>query len=155
MYGTPTALVTGLDDIPADERPPIEVVYYAYHIMVGLGTLFILVLGLSGLALWRRRLYTSRTLLWVLMLAMPFPYIANEAGWTVSEVGRQPWMIYGLVRTAESTSTNVSGGMTVFTLMGFMGLYLLIGALYTLVFLRILHQGPAAGGHGAVAEARS
>jgi cytochrome d ubiquinol oxidase subunit I len=146
IYGTTAATVTGLDAIPEAERPPVEVVYYAYHIMVGLGTIFIALLGLSTLALWRRRLYTSPTLLWLLMLAMPFPYIANEAGWTVAEVGRQPWMIYGLTRVAESTSTNVSGGMTVFTLMGFMGLYLLLGALYALIFLRIVHQGPSARG---------
>jgi len=86
----------------------------------------------------------STALLWALMLAMPFPYIANEAGWTVSEVGRQPWIVYGLVRTADATSTNVSGGMTIFTLMGFMGLYLLVGALYVLIFMRIVSQGPDA-----------
>jgi cytochrome d ubiquinol oxidase subunit I len=90
------------------------------------------------------------------MLAMPFPYIANEAGWTVSEVGRQPWTVYELVRTADATSTNVSGGMTVFTLLGFMGLYLLIGALYALIFIRIVHEGPTEGhgaGYGAGAHA--
>jgi len=142
IYGTPGATVTGLNDIPAADQPPVEVVYYAYHIMVGLGTIFIALLAISALALWRRRLYASTTLLWALMLAMPFPYIANEAGWTVSEVGRQPWIVYGLVRTADATSTNVSGGMTIFTLMGFMGLYLLLGALYILIFMRIVHEGP-------------
>ncbi len=136
--------MTGLNDIPAADRPPVEVVYYAYHIMVGLGTIFVALLGVSAIALWRRQLYTSKALLWALMLAMPLPYIANEAGWTVSEVGRQPWIVYGLVRTAEGTSTNVSGGMTVFTLMGFMGLYLLLGALYILIFMRIVYTGPGA-----------
>jgi len=147
IYGTTSAKVTGLNDIPLADQPPVEIVYYAYHIMVGLGTIFIALLALSALALWRRRLYTTNALLWALMLAMPFPYIANEAGWTVSEVGRQPWIVYGLVRTADATSTNVSGGMTVFTLMGFMGLYLLIGALYVLIFMRIVHEGPAASRH--------
>jgi cytochrome d ubiquinol oxidase subunit I len=142
IYGTTSAKVTGLNDIPIAEQPPVEVVYYAYHIMVGLGTIFIALLALSAFALWRGKLYGSTALLWALMLAMPFPYIANEAGWTVSEVGRQPWIVYGLVRTADATSTNVSGGMTIFTLMGFMGLYLLIGALYVLIFMRIVAQGP-------------
>jgi cytochrome d ubiquinol oxidase subunit I len=87
------------------------------------------------------------------MLAMPFPYIANEAGWTVSEVGRQPWTVYELVRTADSTSLNVSGGMTVFTLMGFMGLYLLLGALYALIFIRIVYDGPSGQAHGHGVEA--
>ena len=112
--------------------------------MVGLGTIFIALFVLSALALWRGTLFRSKALLWALMLAMPFPYIANEAGWVVAEVGRQPWIAYGLLRTTAATSTNVSGGMTIFTLLGFMGLYLLVGALYTLVFLRIVLQGPNA-----------
>ena len=144
MYGIASAPVTGLNDIPPDEQPPVELVYYAYHIMVGLGTIFIALFVLSALALWRGTLFTSKALLWALMFAMPFPYIANEAGWVVAEVGRQPWVVYGLLRTTAATSTNVSGGMTIFTLLGFMGLYLLVGALYTLVFLRIVHQGPNA-----------
>ena len=83
--------------------------------MVGLGTIFIAILSGAAFLLWRGRLYTSRGYLWILMLAMPFPYIANEAGWVVAEVGRQPWIVYGLQRTAHATSTNVSAGMTVFT----------------------------------------
>lgn len=149
LHGTASAPVTGLNDIPPDEQPPVELVFYAYHIMVGLGTIFIALFVLSALALWRGTLFTSKALLWALMFAMPFPYIANEAGWVVAEVGRQPWVVYGLLRTTAATSTNVSGGMTIFTLLGFMGLYLLVGALYTLVFLRIVLQGPNA----ATAEA--
>jgi cytochrome d ubiquinol oxidase subunit I len=78
------------------------------------------------------------------MLAMPFPFIANEAGWTVSEVGRQPWVVYGLQRVAVATSTNVTPGMTYFTLFGFMGLYLLAGLLYLVLFFRIVQIGPEA-----------
>lgn len=144
LHGTASAPVTGLNDIPPDQQPPVELVFYAYHIMVGLGTIFIALFVLSALALWRGTLFTSRALLWALMLAMPLPYIANEAGWVVAEVGRQPWVVYGLLRTTAATSANVSGGMTIFTLLGFMGLYLLVGALYTLVFLRIVFQGPNA-----------
>jgi cytochrome bd ubiquinol oxidase subunit I len=99
--------------------------YYSYHIMVGLGTLFIAVMALSGFLLWRRRLYTTRALLWTLMLAVPFPYIATTAGWMTAELGRQPWLIYGLMRTAEGASPRVSAGSGLFTLLGFMGLYLL------------------------------
>jgi cytochrome d ubiquinol oxidase subunit I len=95
------------------------------------------------LLLWRGRLYTARGYLWLLMLAMPFPYIANEAGWMVAEVGRQPWVVYGLQRVAHANSTNVSGGMAMFTLLGFMGLYALLGMLYLLLVLRVIAQGPA------------
>jgi cytochrome d ubiquinol oxidase subunit I len=143
-YGDFHATVTGLNDVPADLQPPVEIVYYAYHIMVGLGTIFIAILGLAAFLLWRGALFERRGALWLLMLAMPFPYIANEAGWTVSEVGRQPWVVYGLQRVAQASSTNVTTGMTYFTLLGFMGLYLLSGLLYLLLFFRIVQTGPEA-----------
>ena len=145
IYGDAREEVIGLNDIPADQRPPLEIVYYAYHIMVGLGTIFIAIFAISGFQLWRGRLFASRGVLWALMLAMPFPYIANHAGWVVAEVGRQPWIVYGLRRTAEATSQNVTAGMTIFTLFGFMGLYALVGLLYLLLVLRIVHAGPGDG----------
>jgi cytochrome bd ubiquinol oxidase subunit I len=149
IYGDPRERVAGLDDFPADQHPPIEIVYYAYHIMVGLGTLLIALFGVSALLLWRGRLFETRGVLWLLMLAMPFPYIANHAGWVVAEVGRQPWVVYGLQRTAIATSANVTAGMTYFTLFGFMGLYALVGMLYLLLFFRIVSQGPDAEGQEA------
>jgi cytochrome d ubiquinol oxidase subunit I len=142
-YGDTRATVVGLNDIPVENQPPVELVYYAYHIMVGLGSIFIAIMTGAALLLWRGRLYTTRVYLWLLMLAMPFPYIANEAGWMVAEVGRQPWVVYGVQRVAEANSTNVSGGMTLFTLLGFMGLYALLGMLYVLLVLRVIAQGPA------------
>ena len=144
-YGDFRAKVVGLDDYPADLHPPIELVYYAYHIMVGLGTMFIAVMAMAAFLLWRGTLYTSRWFLWILMLAIPFPYIANEAGWAVAEVGRQPWIVYGLQRTADATSTNVSGGMTWFTLLGFTGMYSALGLLYLFVSARIIEAGPDGG----------
>jgi len=144
IYGTGSAMVTGLNDIPAADRPPIELVYYAYHIMVGLGTIFIAINVVAAFALWRGWLHRAPPILWALMIAMPFPYIANEAGWMVGEIGRQPWTVYGVLRTAVSSSTNVSGGMTIFTLLGFMGLYLLLGLLYLFIFLRIVDSGTSA-----------
>jgi len=143
-YGNAHATVTGLSDIPSDLQPPVEIVYYAYHMMVGLGTIFIAILTVSALLLWRGVLFERRGALWLLMLAMPFPYIANEAGWTVSEVGRQPWVVYGIQRVGAATSTNVTTGMTYFTLFGFMGLYLLTGLLYLVLFFRIVQAGPEA-----------
>jgi len=145
VYGDVREEVIGLNDIPEDQHPPLEIVYYAYHIMVGLGTIFIAIFAISGFLLWRGLLFESRGVLWALMLAMPFPYIANHAGWVVAEVGRQPWIVYGLRRSAEATSQNVTAGMTFFTLFGFMGLYALVGLLYLLLVLRIVNDGP---GHG-------
>ena len=142
-YGDFRAKVVGLDDYPPDQQPPIEPVYYAYHIMVGLGTIFIAVMAMAAFLLWRGTLFRSRWFLWMLMLAAPFPYIANEAGWMVAEVGRQPWVVYGLQRTAAATSTNVSGGMTWFTLLGFMGMYAGLGLLYLFIVGRIIVAGPS------------
>jgi cytochrome d ubiquinol oxidase subunit I len=151
-YGDFRAKVIGLDDYPADVHPPVELVYYAYHIMVGLGTIFIAVLAAAAALLWRGRLFAARWFLWLLMLTAPLPYIANQAGWVVAEVGRQPWVVYGLLRTAHATSTNVSGGMAWFTLLGFMGLYAVLGLLYLFVVARIVARGPA---HGPEAETGS
>jgi cytochrome d ubiquinol oxidase subunit I len=141
-YGNFHARVTGLNDIPADQQPPVEIVYYAYHIMVGLGTIFIAIMAAATFFLWRGTLFEFRGLLWILMLAAPFPYIANEAGWVVAEVGRQPWSVYELQRVADASSTNVTTGMTYFTLIGFMGLYLVLGLLYLFLFARIVDEGP-------------
>jgi cytochrome d ubiquinol oxidase subunit I len=144
-YGDFRARVVGLDDYPADLRPPVELVYYAYHIMVGLGTIFIAVMSAAAVLLWRGRLFGARWFLWILMLAIPFPYVANQAGWIVAEVGRQPWVVYGLQQTAQGTSTNVSGGMAWFTLLGFMGMYALLGLLYLFLAARIVESGPVPG----------
>jgi cytochrome d ubiquinol oxidase subunit I len=141
-YGNARAEVKGLNSTPEALRPPVEVVYYAYHIMVGLGTVFIGLLGLGALLLWRKKLWTQRWYLWALMLAMPFPYIANEAGWTVSEVGRQPWIVYGIMTTAQGVSTNVSAGETIFTLLGFMGIYALLGLVFLYLLLKFVGEGP-------------
>jgi cytochrome d ubiquinol oxidase subunit I len=141
-YGNFRANVRGLSTYPKDERPPVELTYYAYHVMVGLGTLFVGIMALAALLLALRRLFESRWLLWILMLAMPFPYIANEAGWMVSEVGRQPWIVYGLMRTAQGTSPTVVAGETIFTTIGFAGMYFLLGVLFLILILREIAIGP-------------
>jgi cytochrome bd ubiquinol oxidase subunit I len=139
------ATVRGLNSFPRDTWPDnIPLLYYSYHIMVGLGTIFIAILAIAAWMLWRGRLYESRPLLWVLMLAVPFPYIATTAGWTTAELGRQPWLVYGLIRTAQGSSQNVSAGNTLFTLIGFMGLYLILGILFLFLVSREVSRGPLA-----------
>jgi cytochrome d ubiquinol oxidase subunit I len=142
-----TAEVKGLKDFPRDQWPTnIALLYYSFHIMVGLGTLFIAVTALAAFQLWRGTLFSSRPMLWTLMLALPFPFIANTAGWTTAELGRQPWLIHGLMRTADGASMTVSAGNTLFTLLGFMGLYLVLGILYLFLVARIVDAGPDAQG---------
>jgi cytochrome bd ubiquinol oxidase subunit I len=140
-----TATVKGLDNFPADQHPDsIESLYYSYHIMVGLGTIFIAIMALALLLLWRRRLFQSRWMLWILMLATPFPYIANTAGWFTTELGRQPWVVFGLMRTVHGSSPLLSAGNIIFTLLGFAGMYLLLGLLYFLLVIFEALRGPTA-----------
>jgi cytochrome d ubiquinol oxidase subunit I len=147
-YGTFGATVTGLDDIPRDQWPDnIELLYYSYHVMVGLGTILTAVAILAALLSWRRRLERSRWMLWVLMLAWPGPYIATTAGWMTAELGRQPWLVYGLMRTADGNSPHVSGGNVAFTTIGFCGMYLVVGIAFLGLVARQLARGPDAAGH--------
>lgn len=142
-YGTFGSTVKGLNDFPQDEWPDnVELLYYTYHIMVGLGTFFIVVMGSAAFLLWRHRLHQSRKMLWVLMLAFPFPYIATTAGWWTAELGRQPWVVYGLLRTVDAGSVSVNTGNVVFTTLGFAGLYLLLGLLFLAQVVRQINRGP-------------
>jgi cytochrome bd ubiquinol oxidase subunit I len=137
--------LTGLNQIPVSQWPDsVPLVYYAYHIMVGLGTILVAIAALAVLLLWRGRLYTNRPMLWVLMLTFPFTYIANIAGWVTAETGRQPWVVFGLLRTsnASSPAESVPAGTGIFTLLGFAGLYMFVGILYLVLILRIVAQGP-------------
>jgi cytochrome d ubiquinol oxidase subunit I len=144
-YGSFGSTVHGLNDFPKAEWPHnVELLYYSYHIMAGLGTLFILTMGVASFLLFRGRLATARPMLWVLMLAFPFPYIATTAGWWTAELGRQPWVIHGLLRTADAHSKLVNPGDVVFTLLGFAGLYLLLGMLFVVHVLKEIDRGPAA-----------
>jgi len=141
-YGDPHASVKGLNDIPRDLWPPMELTYYAYHIMITLGGCFIALMAVGVFLLWRGALEKARWFLWILMLSVPFPYIANEAGWVVTCTGRQPWVIYGLMRTAQGVSPNVSSGEAIFTLLGFVGIYILLGLFFVFLVLRFVAQGP-------------
>jgi cytochrome d ubiquinol oxidase subunit I len=147
-YGSFGATVYGLDDFPRDQWPDnLELLYYAYHVMVGLGTLLMAVAALATLLLWRRRLERTRWMLWTLMLAWPFPYIATTAGWLTAELGRQPWLVYGLMRTADGNSANVAGGTVAFTTIGYLGLYLVVGIAFLGLVARQLARGPDGSGH--------
>ncbi|MFL6009768.1 MAG: cytochrome ubiquinol oxidase subunit I, partial [Rubrobacteraceae bacterium] len=143
IYQNWNAEVKGLEAFPERNWPDnIPLLYYCYHVMVGLGTIFIAIMVVAAFLLWRSRLYGSRWMLWILMLAMPFPFIANTAGWLVAELGRQPWLAYGLLRTSEGVSPQLSSGNVLFTLIGFAGMYLIIGLLYILLIVREVDHGP-------------
>jgi cytochrome d ubiquinol oxidase subunit I len=145
IYQNWNAEVKGLEAFPEKNWPDnIPLLYYSYHVMVGLGTIFIAILVVAAFLLWRRSLYGSRWMLWILMLATPFPFIANTAGWLTAELGRQPWLVYGLFRTSEGVSPLVSSGNVLFTLIGFAGMYLIMGLLYIVLMVREVAHGPEA-----------
>jgi len=139
------AEVRGLDAFARNLWPDnIPLLYFSYHIMVGLGTILLAVMALSVWLLARGRLYTNRPALWLLLLMTPFPYIATTTGWMTAELGRQPWLIYGVMRTASGISPHVSSGNGLFTLLGFMGLYTVLGILFLFLIRREIERGPEA-----------
>jgi cytochrome bd ubiquinol oxidase subunit I len=140
------AAVRGLDAFPEEQWPDmIPLLYFSYHVMVGLGTIFIAIMLVAALLLWRGKLYESKWMLWILMLCVPLPYIANTAGWFTAELGRQPWVIYGLMRTAQGVSPRVSSGNVWFTLIGFMGMYAVLAILWLFLIYREIENGPEPG----------
>lgn len=142
-YNRWDAKVKGLNDFPKEEWPTnVPGLYYSYHIMIGLGTIFIGMMLFGVFLLYRKKIDTTRWFLWILFFAAPFPYIANTAGWYTSELGRQPYLVYGLLKTVDGISENVSAGNTLFTLLGFVGLYLLLGVIALVLAGKYIVEGP-------------
>jgi len=150
IYGTTAAEVQGLDRIPRDQWPStLPLLYYSYHIMAGLGTYFFALMSIAAFMLWRGKLFTARWLLWPILLSFPLPYIANTAGWMTAEIGRQPWIVFGLIRTAAGSSIHIGAGTSLFTLLGFLGMYTVISILWILLVYNFIRNGPQAPVHDA------
>lgn len=153
IYGTTAGEVKGLNAFPRDQWPAaLPLLFYSYHIMAGLGTWFVFLMALAAFLLWRRRLYTTRWILWPILLSFPLPYIANTAGWMTAELGRQPWLVYGLLRTAQGYSPHVSPGNTLFTLLGFLGMYSVLSILWIVLVYRFIRIGPSVAHEPPAAE---
>ena len=103
----------------------------------------LLALAVSAFLLWRNALYESRWMLWILMLSFPLPYIANTAGWMTAELGRQPWLIHGIMRTVHGASPRVGAGSAWFSLLGFMGMYVVLSILWLFLIYREIDHGPS------------
>jgi cytochrome d ubiquinol oxidase subunit I len=143
IYGTTSSEVQGLDQFPHDQWPqPMPLLYYAYHIMAGLGTYFVALMAIAALLLWRGKLFSTRWVLWPLMLSFPLPYIATTAGWMTAEIGRQPWVVYQLMRTSAGYSQHVSASNALFSLLGFCGLYSVLAVLFIVLIYREISHGP-------------
>jgi cytochrome d ubiquinol oxidase subunit I len=136
--------IKGLREVPREDWPPVNLVFQAYHIMVTLGMIFIGLGLLGALLLWRGRLYTAKGYLWLLPFLIPLPHLAHETGWITAEAGRQPWIIQGLMRTAQASSVVVSAGELVASLTMFALVYLLLFVMFVMLFVKIVKKGPAA-----------
>ena len=135
--------VKGLKDFPADQRPPVAIPFFAFRVMVGCGVLMLALVVLGGWLRWRSQLYDSTLFLRLSELAGPIGFVAVIAGWFVTEVGRQPWTVYGLLRTAHSVTPSLSGGDVALSLLSYVAVYLLIYPAGLLLMLRIIRNGPS------------
>lgn len=122
-YHDPHATVKGLLDFPADQRPPVAVPFWSFRIMVALGFLFVLLALIAVIYAWKDRLLARRWFLWIMSFAIVLPYISCELGWILAEIGRQPWIVYGLLRTRDAVSRSITAGDVLISLVGFILLY--------------------------------
>ena len=156
-YGHFGSYVHGLDDFPEESWPDnIELLYYSFHLMITLGTIFIILMAYAGIQNLARPTGIQHRAALGADARVPFPYIANTLGWMTAELGRQPWLVYGLFRTRDGYSKVVSSGDTVFTLIGFVGLYFVLGLLFLfLVGREISHRRTDEAGHTGRIRERS
>ncbi|MFZ5453898.1 MAG: cytochrome ubiquinol oxidase subunit I [Thermodesulfobacteriota bacterium] len=138
-YHSPGATVKGLKDFPKEDRPPVALTFIAFRVMVGLGFFFALVTVVAWLK--RKKLESSPFLLKLLLYSIPLPYIALQAGWIVTEVGRQPWIVYGLMRTKDAVSP-IAVSQVGTTLAAFIGVYSLLGAVAFYLIVKHIRRGP-------------
>jgi cytochrome bd ubiquinol oxidase subunit I len=134
----------GLTDYPRSDRPPVAIPFFMFRIMVGCGLLMMAIAWLGSYFLVTERIYGQRLLLWATFLSFPLPFIAIETGWFTAETGRQPWTVYGLQRTVDAVSPNLTVGAVLTTLIFFGAIYLLIFSFGTLYIYRLLKTGPSA-----------
>jgi len=134
----------GLTDFPKSDRPPIAIPFFTFRIMVGCGLLMMAIAWLGSFLLVTERTYGQRLLLWATFISFPLPFIAIETGWFTAEVGRQPWTVYGLQRTVDAVTPNLTVGAVLTTLIFFGTIYLLIFSFGTLYIYRLLRTGPSA-----------
>lgn len=134
--------VIGLNEFPEDQRPPVNIVFQSYHLMVAIGFALI---GISLLGIffwWRGTLFDKKWILWIFVFSVLGPQIANQLGWITAEVGRQPWIVYGILRTSEGLSKAVVGGQILFSLILFTIIYLFLFVLFIYLLNEKIKHGP-------------
>jgi cytochrome d ubiquinol oxidase subunit I len=134
--------VKGLNHFPKDEIPPVNIVFQAYHLMVAIGFILIFITTLGTFLWWRKKLFDHKWLLWVFVFAVLGPQIANQVGWVTAEVGRQPWIVYGLLKTSEGLSKAVQSNQIIFSLILFTIIYLFLFILFIYLLNEKIQHGP-------------
>jgi cytochrome d ubiquinol oxidase subunit I len=142
VHGDSDQPVTGLRAFKPEDRPPVNLTFQAYHLMVAIGMALIALSLLALLWWWRGKLFETRWLLWILVFAVLGPQVANQVGWIAAEVGRQPWIVYGLLRTADAASPTVSGSAVAGSMVMFGIIYLLLFALFVFLLNDKIKHGP-------------
>ncbi|HOD47156.1 MAG TPA: cytochrome ubiquinol oxidase subunit I [Opitutaceae bacterium] len=141
-HANTAAPVTGLRDIPADERPPVHFTFQLYHLMIAVGGALLALAAWAVWALWRGKLEDSRLLLGCLTLSVLGPQIANQAGWWAAEVGRQPWIVYKLLRTSDALSKVVQANQVLASIIMFSVIYVLLFGVFIFLLNHKIQHGP-------------
>jgi cytochrome d ubiquinol oxidase subunit I len=140
--GNWTAKEVGLEEFPKEDRPPVVVPFFAFRIMAGLGLLMLAISWLGNFLRWRSRLEKTRWYLWATFLAFPSGFIAVLAGWFTAEVGRQPWIVYGLLRTKDAVTPSLTTGDVLFSLVCYVTVYAVVYSFGLYYIYKLLHEGP-------------
>jgi cytochrome d ubiquinol oxidase subunit I len=134
--------VKGLNYFPKNEIPPVNIVFQAYHLMVSIGFFLILITTVGAFLWWRKKLFDHKWLLWIFVFSVLAPQVANQVGWITAEVGRQPWIVYGLLKTSEGLSKTVESNQIVFSLVLFTIIYLFLFILFIYLLNEKIQHGP-------------
>ena len=140
-FGDPNAEIKGIEEFPPEDVPPLWMTFVSFHNMVILGMWFVGITALGSWMAWRGKLQSSRAFLWAVFLSTPLPLAAMQFGWVTAEVGRQPWIVYKLLRTAEAVSVTVSAGELLFSIILFGLVYSALLALYLFLLFREMGHG--------------
>jgi cytochrome d ubiquinol oxidase subunit I len=134
--------IKGLKEYKKDEKPPLFITYMSYHVMIWLGSLFALLAAIGAFLLFRKKLFETRWYLTALIFSIPLPLLANEVGWISAEVGRQPWAVYKILRTADAASKVVPAEQILFTIIMFTIIYIILFVFFIKFLKNLVEQGP-------------
>jgi cytochrome d ubiquinol oxidase subunit I len=148
MSGDAAKPVAGIKSFKKEDLPPINIVFQTYHLMIAIGSFLFVLTIVCLIYFWRGKLFQTAWLLKVLVLSILLPQIANQLGWMTAEIGRQPWIVYGLLRTSEGLSKAVTANVVLASLIMFTFVYLLLFVLYIYLFNSMIKHGPDEAGKG-------